>query len=467
MAVEGRTHKPVVDMDRCSFCAACMEACPAEIIPQMRLEMESMRGKIFSEQDMEVHLKDNESLPLPKCQNACPISQDVRGYIRLIARKQYKEALALIRDTNPLPSVCGYVCHHPCESACVRGALDESLSIRSLKRFAGGFSSQPLEHGKPLASINKRVTIIGSGPAGLCAAHDLSKKGYGVDMIESYHLPGGLLAWAIPAFRLPREILQKDIDYIRNMGVTIRTGITFGKDITLADLEKSGTDAVILATGTQKGLMLGLENENAYEGYSECLSFLQGISEGMTIKPGQQVIVVGGGNAAMDSARSAIKQGAGKVILIYRRGPMEITADRDEVKAALDEGVDIRFFTMPVKFIVQGNRITGLECAKTELKETAVKGQRPNPVQISGSEFILQSDLIIAAIGQKPDHEILKQGLKMSAEPLVSDAHELTTPLPKVFVAGDVAGGPSTVVEAMASGKRAAIKVHDYLSGLK
>lgn len=463
MAVEGRTHKPVIDFERCSFCAACMEACPAELMPEMRQEIDSMRGKIYSDQDRQVHLKEEDSLPLPKCQNACPISQDVRGYLRLIARKQYKEALELIRAVNALPSICGHVCHHPCESACVRTNLDEALSIRSLKRFVADMAAPSLLPAKPVSSLNKKVSIIGSGPAGLAAAYELAKTGYAVEVIESYQRPGGLLAWAIPEFRLPRETLQRDIEFIQQTGVEIRTGIEFGKDLTLADLEKAGTDAVIIATGTQTGLTLALENEDNYEGYWECLKFLRSISDGMTLEPGRQVIVVGGGNAAMDSARSALKQGAAKVILIYRRGPLEMPADKEEVKAALAEGVEIQYFTMPLTFITQNHRITGLTCAKTELKAGDGQG-RPRPVQIKGSEFSMPADLIISAVGQKADHDIVNTGLNVKK--LEADTGSLATNLPKVFVAGDFAQGSSTVVEAMANGKKSAMKVHDYLSRL-
>ncbi len=307
------------------------------------------------------------------------------------------------------------------------------------------------------------MSIIGSGPAGLAAAYELAKMGYTVEVIESYHRPGGLLAWGIPAFWLPREILQRDIDFIKQTGVEIRTGVEFGKDITLADLEKSGTEAIIIATGTQKGLTLDLENEDDYEGYWECLKFLRSISDGMKIEPGRPVIVVGGGNAAMDSARSALKQGASKVFLIYRRGPLEMPADKEEVKAALAEGVEIRYFTMPLKFISKDHRITGLTCAKTELKDQGGQGQ-PRPVQIEGSEFSMPADMVISAVGQKADHEGLINGL--GGEKLEPDTGSLTTNLPRVFVAGDFAQGSSTVVEAMANGKKSAIKVHEYLSRL-
>ena len=462
MAVEGRTHKPVVDFEQCGHCAVCLEACPAELMPEMRQEAESLRGKIYAGQDLQVRLKEDEENPLPRCQTACPLSQDIRGYIRLIAQGQYQKALDLIRSTNPLPSICGYVCHHPCESACTRGTVDDPLSIKSLKRFAADFASQAVAPVKSNQPKNKLVTIIGSGPAGLAAGYELAQMGYRVEIIESYHQPGGLLAWAIPDFRLPREILQRDIEFIKKTGVEIRTGKHFGKDVTLADLEKAGTAAVIVATGTQKGLKLQLENEGDYLGYWECLQFLRHNSDRVKIDLGRQVIVVGGGNAAMDTARSALKLGASKVTIIYRRGPSEMPADKEEVKAALAEGVEIQYYIMPLKFIIKQKRVTGLECARTELKGLDDQG-RPKPMRISGSEFNMPADTIISALGQKADYEGLNGGFGQKGVKLEVDAYTLTTNLPKVFAAGDFAHGPSTVVEAIAGGKKAAKAVDQYL----
>jgi NADH-quinone oxidoreductase subunit F len=466
MAVEGRTHTPVVDHDRCGFCAACMEACPAELMPEMRREVDTMRGKIYAGQDMQVHLHTEVPPPLPPCQSACPLSQDVRGYIRLAARKEFQKALDLIRSTNPLPSICGYICHHPCESACVRGNLDDALAIRSLKRVVADLASHAIRPQPARLIKHKRIAIIGSGPAGLAAGHDLAQMGYAVEIIESHHKPGGLLAWAIPDFRLPRKILQRDIDFIQESGVKIRTRLTFGRDITLTDLEKTGIDAVIIATGTQKGLTLQLENEESVDGYWECLNFLKQYSDGRKIDLGKQVIVVGGGNAAMDAARSARKLGSANVSVIYRRGPLELPADKEEVSAALAEGIEIQYFTMPKKFVTTHHRITGLECMKTQLKDTAPQG-RPNPIQINDSEFILPADTIISAVGQTADHDTVNKGLGLTGVTLETKTDRPDTNLSKVFAAGDFIQGSSTVVEAIANGKKTAEIVDRYLSGLE
>ncbi len=218
MAVEGRTHRPVIDYGQCETCAVCLQACPAEVVPDMRQEKDSLRGRIYDHADVEPRLNLTKVFGPPRCQVACPIQQDVRGYMKRIAEGQYREALELIREANPLPSVCGYVCHHPCEAACTRGHADDPLSIRSLKKFLAEYDKGHLHPPARAKPKNKKVVIIGSGPAGLTAAHDLSRKGYDVEMIESYSEPGGMLAWAIPKFRLPKDILRRDVEYIRKMG---------------------------------------------------------------------------------------------------------------------------------------------------------------------------------------------------------------------------------------------------------
>ena len=250
MAVEGRTHRPVINLEACETCGICLEACPAEVIPEMRKEEESLRGRVYRDSGGEVRLREEKRFGPPRCQGACPLGQDVRGYLRLIAGKRYGEALRLIRETNPLPSVCGYVCHHPCEPACLRTFLDRSLSIRSLKRFVaerGGGDPMP---GRTAGGKGSPVAVIGSGPAGLSAAHELARMGYAVEVIESYREAGGMLAWAIPDFRLPRDVLRRDIEAIQRMGVSIRTGITFGRDVQISDLRKGGVKTVVLKLGS-------------------------------------------------------------------------------------------------------------------------------------------------------------------------------------------------------------------------
>ncbi len=249
MPVEGRTHKPVVDYNRCETCGVCLKACPAEAIPDFRHEPDSLRGKLYAGSDADPRINVTKVFDLPNCQAACPIKQDVRGYMRLIAEGRYGEAIELIREANPLPSVCAYVCHHPCEGACTRGRVEDPLSIRTLKRFVTDYDDGRLHPRVKGIAKGKKVVIIGSGPSGLAAGHELARMGYEVEMIESYRKAGGFLAWAIPSFRLPGEILQRDIDYIRKMGITIRTGTTFGSDVKLSDFLNNGAHAVISSPG--------------------------------------------------------------------------------------------------------------------------------------------------------------------------------------------------------------------------
>jgi len=467
MAVEGRTHKPVIDYEKCSTCSVCIKACPAEVMPEMRTEPDSLRGAIYSDSDKEIRMNTLKEFAPPPCQAACPIGQDVRGYIRLIAKKDYSDALTLIRETNPLPAVCGYVCHHPCELACVRGSVDDALSIKSLKRFVAEYDSGQTQPPKTEKIQSKKVCIIGSGPAGLAAAHQLAKNGYTVEMIEGYNEPGGMLAWAIPDFRLPREVLKRDIEYIKKMGVAIKTGINFGDDITLSDIKNDGADAIILATGTQKSLRMNIENEENPKGVIDCLSFLKDYPHN-NINLGANVLVIGGGNAAIDTARSAIRAGAKTVTILYRRGRNEMPADRDEVEDALSENVVIKFLTAPKKIITERGTVKGLECVKTKLVDDA-KAKRPKPVNISGSEFTIEADTIISAVGQEPDFSWMKNTTFeiTHKNTLAINTKNMMTNVEGVFAAGDTINGPTTVVEAMASGKKVAESVDVYLSGEK
>ena len=463
MAVEGRTHKPVIDYTRCETCGVCLKACPAEPIPDFRSEPDSLRGKLYAHSDAEPRINVTKVFDLPNCQATCPVRQDVRGYMRLIAEGRYGEALELIREANPLPSVCGYVCHHPCESACTRGRVDDPLSIRSLKRFVTDYDDgrlKPPSVGKPKG---KKVVVVGSGPAGLAAGHELARMGYQVEIIESYREAGGLLAWAIPAFRLPREILQRDIDYIRKMGVTIRTGTHFGSDEEISDLRKNGAHAVIVATGTQKSLKMNIENEDHHRGYLDCLDFLKACSDGRDVALGNQVLVIGGGNAAVDTARSALRKKA-KVTILYRRSLEEMPADTEEINDALREGIKIEFLTAPKKMVVSGDKVKGLECLKTELREADQSG-RKRPVPVEGSEFVIEADTIITAVGQEPDYEPVASGLAAGRGNLSINRETLQANVDGVFAAGDFVNGASTVVEAMASGKKAAQAVALYLEG--
>jgi len=467
MAVKGRTYRPVIHQERCNPCTVCLGRCPAEIMPEMRRDGESLRGRIYSHHDGSMGIREDGVLDIPPCRVACPLGQDVRGYIKLIAKRRYPQAMALIRETNPLPSVCGYICPRPCESQCIRGLVDEALSIRSLKRFVADGEGGRIKPPSKSRAVDKRVSIVGSGPAGLSAAHELAARGYGVEIFESHSRPGGMLAWAIPDFRLPRDTLKRDISYIEAMGLVIKTGRCYGRDFTLSDLKAGGTDAIIIATGTMKPIRLGIENEKECKDLVDCLSFLRRYAEDRRSLPGERVLVVGGGNAAIDSARAAVRLGAGMVKLLYRRGPDEMPADPGEVQAAILEGVGIEYLTAPKRIVMKGEELWGMECLKTELRED-IQGGRRSPVVIPGSEFFLEGDLIISAVGQEADYGLLAKELpegkkKEGVCPL--DPETMSTPIEGVFAAGDFLHGPTSVVEAMASGKRVAGRVAGYLSG--
>jgi NADPH-dependent glutamate synthase beta subunit-like oxidoreductase len=286
--------------------------------------------------------------------------------------------------------------------------------------------------------------------------------GYQVEIIESYREAGGLLAWAIPGFRLPRKILRRDIDYIRKMGVTIRTGIHFGSDAKIADLRKNGASAVIVATGTQKSLKLNIENEGRREGYLDCLDFLKACSDGGDVGLDRRVLVIGGGNAAVDTARSALRKGGSEVTIVYRRSLEEMPADREEIDEALREGVRIEYLTAPKKMLVSGGKVKGLECLKTELREADRSG-RKRPVPVEGSEFVIEAGSIISAVGQEPDYGPVTGGLASGNKAVSIDRETLEADMEGVFAAGDFVNGAGTVVQAMASGKKAAQAVARYL----
>jgi NADH-quinone oxidoreductase subunit F len=401
------------------------------------------------------------------CQHICPISQDVPSYIGLIAQGKFEEAVKVVRKENPLPLVCGRVCNTPCEKKCVAGEWDDPIAIRLLKRFLADYE---MKHGldveeKPKSEKEEKVAIIGSGPGGLTCAHYLALEGYKVTVFESQEMPGGMLALGIPDFRLPKDILKYEIDRIKRLGVEIKTKMTVGKDIPLAKL-KEEYKAVFIAIGAQRGLKMKIPGEDA-EGVIDAIEFLRDINLGRKVKIGDRVIVVGGGNSAIDAARVARRLGKDTKIL-YRRTRTEMPAIKSEIEEALTEGIDIQFLAAPVNVISSNGKLEAIECIRMELGEMDQTGRR-RPVPVEGSEFRVEVDTLILAISQQPDLSLLDGNhLNISKwNTLEVDPETLSTNIEGIFAGGDVVMGPNTVTEAMAHGKTAAQMIDKYIKGEK
>ncbi len=463
-----KRRAPYVDWDKCTGCGLCAEGCPV-IMPSEFDQGLGERKAIFIPFPQAVPKKyavaKIEERPCKAaCKDACPAHTNVLGYVKLIAEGKFQEAYKLIRDTNPLPAVCGRVCYAPCEEACNRGQIDEPIAIRDLKRFAADQVDIDKLEVPAITKRDKKVAIVGSGPAGLAAANDLALKGYQVTVFEALPEPGGMLHYGIPEYRLPKEIVRKEIGYIQKLGVEIRTGVEVGKDIALEEINK-GYDALFLATGAPSGTRLRVEGENL-SGVFEGIGFLRAVNLREKVKVGKKVAVIGGGNTAIDCARLAKRLGAEEVNIVYRRSRAEMPASAEEVKAAEEEGIEIDFLTTPTRFCRDDGRIARVECMRMELGELDASG-RPRPIPIEGSEFSAPVDTVITALGQNPKTEFAaKLGVSLSNRGTIEiDPNTGATNIEGVFAGGDVVTGPAFVIDAIAAGNRAARSIDLYLQG--
>jgi len=409
------------------------------------------------------------ALSAAPCQLACPAGVDVPSYVALVGIGRYKEALEVLREDLPLPGALSRVCVHPCEKACRRGTMDEPIAICQLKRVA--FDKTYEERIPPFKETchryNEKIAIIGSGPAGLSAGYFLAKKGYRSTIFESKPEPGGMLRWWIPAYRLPNDILELEINHIKSLGVDIHTGVTFGKDITLTSLKEQGFNAFFLGIGAHNPMRLNIQGEKDFSGVEDCLTFLYKARRG-TAKVGKRVMVIGGGNAAVDCARTAMRLDVDEVHLVYRRTKREMPAHPKEVQDLEEEGVVLKVLLSPIRIHGENGQVTGLECIRNELSKPDATGRR-RPVPVEGTEHILPADTIICAIGQEVDAESLKHvnRLELTKRLLITvNPVTMETSVPGVFAGGDVVTGPATVVEAVASGKKAAEAIHRFLRGM-
>jgi NADH-quinone oxidoreductase subunit F len=405
-----------------------------------------------------------EDLRAP-CQAACPVGTNAGLYVSLIAQGRYDEALQVASEPNPFPSICGRVCTAPCEDVCRRGEFDLPIAIRDLKRFA-------MDHGNPAKRkirppkqwLVERVAIVGAGPTGLSAAYYLARRGYRVTVYDAMPVAGGMMSIGIPEYRLPRKELQRDIEAMVELGVEIVLNTAVGRDITLYDLQRD-FDAVLLAVGAQRSQRLGVPGEDLH-GVIPATSFLKDYNLNPETKLSGDVAVVGGGSTAMDAARSALRAGARSVHILYRRSRVEMPAQAEEVRAALEEGIHLHELVAPVQILSSNGSVRGVRCQRMVLSEADEKGRR-RPVPVLGTEFDIPVDIVLVAIGEAPDPSFLPEGTAVGVAPwggLLINPQTLGTAAPGVFAAGDVTYGPKSIIHAAAHGRQAARSIHAYLS---
>ena len=399
------------------------------------------------------------------CGNACPGRIRIGKYLSLLGEGKIREAAELLTEDNPLAAITGRVCPCFCEPECNRGEFDQPIAIKSLERLLGDYVLEQGFSGSGLPVREERVAIIGSGPAGLSAAYYLVRLGYQVIIFEALPVAGGMLYWGVPEYRLPNTVVSKEIEAIKSLGVDIRTNVAIGQELTLNALLADGYDAVLVAVGAWNDLKLNVPGEDT-EGVIPGVKFLKRANSGEKVKVGDRVCVIGGGNTAIDSARVAARLGAGHVSILYRRSRAEMPAIPEEVEAALTEGIEIQFLVAPTEVIVKDGKVNSIRCLRMELGEPDDSGRR-RPVPIPGSEFNVDADTVIVAIGQAPDLSFLDgSGVEITRDGTIpANPDTLATNLPKVFVAGDVQTGPATVIQAVAAGRKAALGINSWLTG--
>lgn len=448
---------------RCSHCETCKFSCPQGV--HLSEIMDALQH--MAVRDKYVTPDAFEKFGTAPCKAACPAHISIQGFIGMIAEGRYREGLRLIKETMPFPGICGRICHHPCEMKCNRGKVDEPLAIEYLKRFLAdrGLSEDIGYVPETEEKKEEKVAVIGAGPAGLSAAYFLAIKGYPVTVFERLPVAGGMMAVGIPEYRLPRDILREEIKTIVDMGVEIRTGVSFGKDITIESLKNESYRAFFIAVGLHVSRGLNVEGED-FDGIIHGINFLRDVSLKGNVTIGARTIVIGGGNVAIDVALTALRSGAKEVEMVCLESREEMPAWEHEIKDALDEGIKINNSWGPKRFIEENGKVKSVEFKRC----TAVfdeKG-RFNPQYDESELMTLEADTVLLSIGQGcdmsfadgvPDLDVSPRG------PSVKDPITLETNIPGLFVGGDASYGPRSVVEAVASGKEAAISIDRYLKG--
>ena len=447
------TQKPrFIDPTKCTGCGDCVAVCPVVCKNEFDLGLDERRAIYRRYAQAVPGAFTIEKHGTSPCKATCPAHISVQGYLALVAQGKYHEALKLIKQENPLPAICGRVCHHPCETACMRGEVDEPVAIDAIKRFVADLdlNSETRYIPEIKQERDEKVAIIGSGPAGLTCAYYLAIEGYQVTVFEKLPVLGGMLSVGIPSYRLPRDIIEAEIEVIRDMGVQFQTSIDIGKDITIGELRERGYQAFFVAIGSHECKVLGIEGEDL-EGVYPGVDYLREANLGNHVSLGDKVAVVGGGNVAMDAVRTALRFGSSKPFIVYRRSPEEMPASEEEIEECKEEGIEIYFLTNPTRVIGENGTAKAIECVKMRLGEPDESGRR-RPEPIPGSEFVMEVDAVVPAIGQESDWACLTDECActlsdwntMQVDPLTLQSSD-----PDIFAGGDAVYGPRTAIEAM------------------
>ena len=471
-----------VDEAKCVACAQCVEVCPGNALklgqklcsdcalpePEYTKVTETFNFAKAVNENYRENREDVMPTGTAPCKAACPAHVPVQGYLKLAAQGRYTDALELIKKENPFPAVCGRICNKRCEAECTRGSVDEAVAIDEVKRFIADHDMNEATRfvpkmvnqiGRP---YTEKIAIIGAGPAGMSCAYYLANKGYPVTVFDRNPVPGGMLTLGIPAFRLEKDVLNAEIDILREMGVEFRCGVEVGKDVTIQQLRDEGYKGFYLAIGAQKSAKLNIPGEEL-EGVFGGVEFLREVNLGNKPAVGKRCAVIGGGNVAMDVCRSAVRLGAEETYIIYRRSQDEMPADPEEVKEAMEEGVKFRFLNAPVEIIGRDGKVGALKVEAMELGEPDEKGRR---ISVGTGKFeTIELDSVIGAIGQTVDWGGLDVGRLVTTKKGTAEADALTyqTAQPDIFVGGDCYTGPSFAINAIAAGKEAAISLHRYV----
>ena len=471
-----------VDEAKCVACAQCVEVCPGNALklgqklcatndtsaPKYTKITETFNFAKAVNEDYRENREDVLPSGTAPCKAACPAHIPVQGYLKLAAQGRYTEALELIKTENPFPAVCGRICNKRCEAECTRGDVDEAVAIDEVKRFIADHDMHEETRfvpkmvnqiGRPYA---EKIAVIGAGPAGMSCAYYLAQKGYPVTVFDRNPVPGGMLTLGIPSFRLEKDVLNAEIDILKEMGVEFRCGVEVGKDVTIQQLRGEGYKGFYLAIGAQKSAKLRIPGEEL-EGVLGGVDFLREVNLGNKPDIGRRCAVIGGGNVAMDVCRSAVRLGAEETYVFYRRSEAEMPADPEEVREAMEEGVKFRFLSAPVEIIGADGRVSAIKIEKMALGEPDERGRR-KPVG-TGEFEIVEIDSVIGAVGQTVDWGTLDVGALKTTKKNTAEADSLTyqTAQPDIFVGGDCYTGPKFAIDAIAAGKEAAISLHRYV----